>query len=598
MSNLKTLIVVESPAKANKIQNYLGDDYIVLATRGHIVDLAKGGRFGLGIDIENNFKPHYMLMEDKITVLDELIAAAKKCDQILTCGDPDREGEFICQSVSSRLEDCGKPIKRIIFNEITKKAILKAVKEPIDINQNIVHAQEGRRLLDRLVGFMVSPFLMNFFGPKLSAGRVQSVLTRIVVDREREIELFQPEEFWTIQVNLIKDKDSFLTKYSGRPTDAKNAEDMRLKLSTAKQYIISEVSSCEESKYPQPPLITSSLQRIMSKDHGISVDRTAKASQALYENSYISYHRTDSKRINDDALKEVRTYLSDNKYTIPKKPLIYKNNDAAQDAHECIHPTDLLLLPNDNYEIIDPDEKLVYETIWKYFVASQMMPAVYDTLKITAHAQGDKTAEVKASGKALKSKGYLEILGLEDNSKIEIPMLAVGDVCQLFGKYPVKMEKKQTQPPPRYSEDKIIKELVNRGIGRPSTYSELLNKICTRNYVEKHGQVFHATDLGKKITDELVKFFTFMDIDYTSKLELQLDKIEAGKLDYVDMLKEFFPKFKTELDEAYIGHGGVLCERCGSPMATRTVKSSGEKFLGCSNFPKCKSTKPIALKVA
>ena len=284
--------------------------------------------------------------------------------------------------------------------------------------------------------------------------------------------------------------------------------------------------------------------------------------------------------------------MTDNKLPIPKKPNTYKNKDAAQDAHECIRPSDLTLLPQDNYAIIDADQKIVYETIWKHFIASQMMPAVYDTLRVTAHVVGDKTAEVKASGKALKSKGYLEILGITDDSKIEIPNLVKGDILNHIGRGPVKLEKKQTQPPPRYSEDKLIKELDARNIGRPATYAELLSKISIRNYVEKKGSVFHATDLGKKITDELSQFFTFMDYNYTAKMEHQLDEIASGKVNHIDMLKKFYPEFKKELDTAYLKHGGMLCDKCGSPMSTRTTKT-GDKFLGCSGYPRCKNVKNI-----
>jgi len=327
----------------------------------------------------------------------------------------------------------------------------------------------------------------------------------------------------------------------------------------------------------------------MSKEHSMSADRTMKAAQGLYEAGYCTYIRTDSVRVGDEAVQEVRDWLIANKHPIPKKAPTYKNKDAAQDAHECIRPSDLTLTPGDNFAIIDPDEKLVYETIWKNFVASQMNPALYDTLKVTAHVQGDKAAEVKASGKALKTKGYLEILGLSDDSKIEIPTLSVGDALNLFSKIPVQLEKKSTQPPPRYSEDKLIKELVNKNIGRPATYADLLSKIAVRNYVEKKGSVFHATDLGKKITDELIQFFTFMDYDYTAKMEQQLDEIESGKVNHVDMLKKFFPVFKKELDKAYLGHGATMCSKCGSPMSVRTTKT-GDKFLGCSGYPKCKNT--------
>lgn len=589
---MKTLVIVESPAKAEKIQTYLGKDFKVLASKGHITDLAKGGKFGLGVDVENNFKPRYVLMEDKVETLDMLLKAASKVDQILIASDPDREGEAIAWHLQERLKDTGKPIQRIVFNEIKKAKIQKAVQTPREVDVNLFHSQEARRILDRLVGFMASPFLMNYFGPKLSAGRVQSVVTRMIIDREREIETFVPEEFWTIQVMLSKDgKTEFATKFSGRPTNEKDAKDAKTSLST-NPYVVSEVDASEEAKYPQPPLVTSTLQRIMSKEHSFSADRTMKAAQSLYENGYCTYIRTDSVRVGDDALDEVRNWIKDKKFELPKKAYAYKNKDAAQDAHECIRPSDLTLEPNNNYAMVDPDEKLVYEIIWKQFIASQMMPAMYNTLKVTAHVKGNKAAEVKASGKALKAKGFLEVLEVNDDSKIEIPSLTVGDVLNLSGKLPVRLEKKSTQPPARYSEDKLIKELVNKNIGRPATYADLLSKITGRNYVEKKGQVFHATDLGKKITDELIQFFTFMDYDYTAKMEQQLDEIESGKVDHIDMLKKFFPDFKDELNKAYLGHGANMCPKCDSAMSIRTTKTG--KFWGCSAYPKCKHTVNIS----
>lgn len=592
-SKSKTLIIVESPSKGAKIQELLGDDYIVAASKGHITDLAKGGKFGLGVDVANDFKPRYVLMEDKIDVLDNLLNLGKQCDIILLASDNDREGTSIAWHLAQRLADLDKPMKRMVFEKITKPILLKAIKEAGEIDMNIVHAQEGRRILDRLVGFMASPFLMTFFGPKLSAGRVQSVVSRMIIDREREIDAFKPEEFWTIQASLSKDgKQGFLTKYSGRPTNATDANLAQAKL-TGKQFIVSDVVSQEEAKFPSAPLITSTLQRTMSKEYGVSSEDTMKASQSLYENGYISYIRTDSVRIADEDIAGLRQWLGDNKHSIPQKPYTYKNKDAAQDAHECIHPTNIDLLPTANHAVSDPTEKLVYEVVWKYFVASQMLPAVYDTLKMTAHAQGDKTAEVKASGKALKSKGFLDILGVNDDSKIDIPALKIGDTLQLFSKQPIKMEKKATQPPPRYSEHKLIETLDAKGIGRPATYSSLISTITIRNYVEKRGSVFHATDLGKKITDELVKDFSFLDYDFTAKMEKQLDLIEAGKLDHIAMLKKFYPPFKLEIDRAYQTHGSVLCEKCGSAMTTRTNKANGSKFLSCSNFPTCKATKNL-----
>jgi DNA topoisomerase-1 len=596
MKQSKSLVIVESPAKAHKIQEYLGKDYIVMASKGHIADLGKGGKHGLGVDIENNFKPRYVLMEDHLRILDDLINAAKQCDLIYLAGDPDREGTAICWHLKQRLEDVGKPFKRALFNQIKKDKIIKAIQEAGDIDMNVVHSQECRRILDRIVGFMASPFLMNFFGPNLSAGRVQSVVTRLVVDREREIENFVPETFWTIQVSLSKDgENGFLTKYSGKLIDLQSAQNMRARLAIKDaKYIVSDVLADEERKGPFAPLVTSSLQQIMSRSYSMGADRTMKAAQSLYENGYCTYIRTDSVRVDEEAVQEARRWLASNKHAIPTKPNIYRNKDTSQDAHECIRPTDITLLPDSNMAIIEPDEQVVYKIIWKYFIASQMMPAVYNTLKVTAHVENDLEAEVKASGRAIKSKGYLEILGVKDEGKIDIPSLAVGDILSLFGPKPVKMEKKQTQPPPRYSEDKLIKELVNKNIGRPSTFADLLSKITSRNYVDKQGNVYHATELGKKITDILKQFFTFLDYDYTAVLERKLDEIESGKVDYIETLKQFYPEFKKELDKSYISYGGTLCDKCGNPMATRTAKANGEKFLACQNYPKCRNTKPLA----
>lgn len=586
----KTLIIVESPSKGKTIQSYLGDSYIVLASKGHITELAKGGKHGIGIDVKNNFKPHYVLMSDKIDLMDEIINAAKKVEKIIIFSDPDREGESIAWHIAKRLEGIDKPIKRGIINTITKKDILKAIQSPKDIDENLFHAQEARRILDRIVGFSASPFLMNFFGNNLSAGRVQSVVTRMIIDREREIESFVPEDFWTIQVQLENNKGSFATKLVNKITDQKTADRIKKDLSTT-DFIISSVIADEEKKYPPPPLVTSMLQRVMSRVHGFDADRTMKAAQTLYESGFCSYLRTDSVRISDDALKEVRDWLDNNSFSIPKKPNIYKNKEAAQDAHECIRPTDVSQLPTDNLGFVNNDEKLVYEMIWRYFVASQMNPAVYNTLKVTAQAQNNSTLEVRASGKALKTNGYLDVFGTSDDSKIDIPMLQIGDVVKLSGSDPVKVEKKQTQPPPRYSVDKLIKELENKEIGRPATYADLLSKISSRNYVEKKGNVFHATELGKKITDVLSDHFSFMNYTYTADLEKILDDIALGKVKHLDMLKGFYPSFKAELDKAYLDLGGHICDKCGSPMISKESKRG--KFLGCSAYPKCYNSKTI-----
>lgn len=587
------LIIVESPAKAKSIQNYAGKDYKVVACKGHITDLAKGGSHGLGVDVDNNFKPKYFIIDDQIATLEMLMDEAGKCDEILMASDPDREGEAIAWHLCSRLEDLRKPMSRIEIHEITKKGVAEALKKSRAVNLPLFKSQEARRILDRLVGFMASPFLMNFFGKNLSAGRVQSVVARMIVDKEREIESFKPEEYWVIQANLANSSQmSFTAKYDKRITNGIDAATVKAILEGNNydaKYIVSDVDASEEKKKPNPPLITAKLQQIMSKQHSMSPDRTMKAAQSLYENGYITYMRTDSIRISDEALKDARSYLKDNGYSIPKTANVFKNKDAAQDAHECIRPTDLTLTP-DTPQLLG-DEKSVYDVIWRYFLASQMSPAIYNTLKVSVSLKDDSNHTLKASGKSLKSEGFLKILGPVDQSKIDIPNLVKGEELSLFGKYPVSSEQKFTQPPARYSEAHLIETLEKKNIGRPATYAELLSKISVRNYVEKHGNVFHPTDLGKTITDELVKFFSFMEYDYTAEMEEKLDLIATGKIDQVSMLKEFFDPFKNELNKAYALHGSETCDKCKSPMTIRNTKA-GEKFWGCSAYPKCKMTKP------
>lgn len=568
----------------------MGDDYIVIASKGHIADLAKGGAHGLGVNLET-FAPKYVLSPDKVDLLDEILSLAKDCKLILLASDNDREGEAISWHLQERIKDVGVPMKRIKFNAITKADIKKALSNTSDVDMNLVHSQEVRRILDRIVGFMASPFLMNHFKTTLSAGRVQSVLTELIIDREREIESFIPENYWNIHVNLTDGTDKFTAKYTQRITDKKTADTVKSTIQGNPTFIVTDVISKEERRPPPAPMITSKLQQIMSKDYGMSADATMKAAQALYEGGYCTYIRTDSTRTSPEALIEVRQWLKDNNYTVPTKENVYPNKDSAQDAHECIRPTELSLNPDQNYEIIDPDQKKTYGVIWRYYISSQMMPAVYDTLKVTLELDGDSSVKVRAFGKALTSKGFMEILGVDDDSKIDIPSLKVGDKLALSGA--VKSEKKQTQSAPRFSEATLIKELVNRGIGRPSTYADLLSKITSRNYVTKDGNMYHATELGKTVTDVLRKFFTFMDYNYTSELEQKLDDIASGKVDHIEMLKDFYKAFKQEINRSYSeACGSQMCEKCNSPMVNRKSKA-GEEFLACSAFPMCRNSKNI-----
>jgi len=581
------LVIVESPSKGETIQKYLGKDYIVTASKGHITELAKGGKHGLGIDFENGFKPHYILMNDKVNTLNEIMRLAKKCDQILIASDPDREGNAIAWHLQERLKDLEIPIKRLILKEINKKEIAKSLKNTGEVDLNLFRSQEARRVLDRIVGFKVSPFLMNFFGPNLSAGRVQSVVTRMVIDREAEIDSFVPENFWNISATLSVDgQNGFDTKYDTRVTDQKTADSV-VKSITNKDFIVSDVISDEERKNAPPPLITSTLQQMMSKIFSIPADKTMKAAQKLYEQGFCTYIRTDSVRASDDAISDLRDYLKTNNLSASTKTNLFKNKDASQDAHECLRPTDLSVDPN-TPALIDPAEKKAYELIWKYFVASQMSPAIYSTLKVIAHVDTDASIKVKATGKALKDPGYLSILDFSSNStsKIDIPLLKKGDVLKLFGKSPIKSEKKQTQPPPRYSESDLIKELEKKNIGRPATYADILSKITNRDYVLKNGNVYKPTELGKKITNVLTKFFPFMDYSYTADLEKQLDDIAENKSNYLDMLNKFYKPFNEQLNKAYCSFGSKICNKCNSPMIIRTSKQN-KNFFGCINFPKC-----------
>lgn len=586
----KYLVIMESPSKCRKVSEYLGDEYIVKASMGHITDLAKGGKFGIGVDVENDFKPRYVLNEDKYSLMEELMEDAKNVKKIYIFTDPDREGENIAWHLYERLVDVGKPIVRGRFNEIKKDKVLKAIEEAGELNMPLVRAAESRRILDRIVGFNSSPYLMNTVGKGLSAGRVQSVLVRLVIDKERSIEEFVPETFWTLQTSGKKDNINFPIKLPYSIKDEQEGKDLFKKLKETKQFEVVQVHADNEKKFPIPPLITSTLQRVMSSEFGMSAEDTMKAAQALYEQGNITYIRTDSVRASEEAIESVREYIKENKFELPQKAYAYKNKDNSQDAHECLRPSNLQLDPNENYDIINLNEKKVYKAIHNYFVASQMEPAIYSTLKITFRSKEHPDLEMKASGKALISLGFLEIFNKKVDEAMEIPSFKKGDILDLNINC-AKLEKKATQPPARFSEAKLIKELEQRGIGRPATYAQLLSKITDRNYVEKNGVVYRATDLGKKITDLLSKNFSFMDYDYTKKMEEELDEIAKGKKTSLEMLQAFYPPFKEELNNAYKKAGSTFCEKCNSVMNKRKGKNGD--FIACSNYPSCFNTKSL-----
>lgn len=592
----KTLVIVESPSKAANIQKYLGTNYIVKASFGHIKDLASGGKNGIGVDVNNNFKPKYVINPDKMKVVDELITIAEQCDKILLFSDDDREGESIAYHLNQCLASVGIPTFRGRFIEITKTAIQGAINNVGDIDMNLFRAQEARRILDRIVGFMVSPFLMKYFGNNLSAGRVQSVAVRMIIDREREIEAFKPEEYWNFNIKLSpNNQDSFSAKYEKKLKNKQEAEAVKADLVgadiTKSEFVVDKIISKEKKEKPQPPLITGKLQQIMASKFGFPSDKTMKCAQTLYEGGYCTYIRTDSVRASDDAIKSARKWLNENNYETPKSSNVYSAKEAAQDAHECIRPTNINNLPDEI--MVNDDERTVYKMIWQYFIASQMTPAVFDTLEVKIKSINNPQHTFKAGGKALKKQGYLAIFGTNADVKIDIPFLNEGDKLFLFGKYPIVFEQKFTQPPARYTEAAILKELETKQIGRPATYAQIIKTITGRNYVEKHGQSYHATELGKQITDVLKKFFPFMEYDYTAELEKQLDDIAAGKLDQLKMMNDFFDPFKKQLNKAYSDYGAELCEKCGSPMIKRTNKQNNNEFLACSSYPSCFYTKNL-----
>lgn len=577
----KKLVIIESPGKIEKISSLLGDDYTVIASVGHITELAKGGIHGIGVDIENQFKPKYVLMEDKVKVLNKIIAEAKTHDSIILLCDPDREGISIAWHIKQKLNGIDKDIKSTTTDKLTKEGLKKAFEKLGDININIVRAQEARRVLDRIVGFVASPYLIKTQGTNLSAGRVQSVTVRLVVDREREIEAFTPETFYTIDLTLKKDTE-FKAVYPKKLKD-KNEADRIYNILKDDSFIVSDIADDFEYKNPPAPMITSVLQQTMSNLHGFDADRTMKAAQSLYEGGYVTYIRTDCPDISEEALTDVRAYLTKNNYKIPVKPNKYKSKESAQEAHECIRPTYLENDLKSSFCTLDEDQKKVYDVIWKYFVASQSIPAKYSTRKVTFRSKKDNSVTIKSSGKCLVEANFLDILELKDNSKIEIPFLSVNDEVNLANPKSVVLEKKKTQPPARYNLAKLLKELENRGIGRPSTYADLLSKIESRNYVERKNNVYYPTELGKKITDLLTENFSFMDYEFTAKVEEELDQIALGKLSYLEMMEKFYPLFDAEIKKAYKNSNLELCTKCSNPMV---IPKDKPKF--CSNYKKCK----------
>jgi len=592
----KVLIIVESPSKIKTIKKYLPDDndYYVLASVGHIVDLSNKHKHRLGVNIENNFEPNFVINKDKIDVMQAILNATSIVDKILLCTDPDREGEAIAYHIAHRLKSFKKEIKRAEFHTLDSFGIKDGLSKEREIDYDLVDAAIARRVLDRIVGFMGSPFLITRVGKGCSAGRVQSVALKLVVEREKEIKNFIPEEYWNIKVKLNKNiEDSFVMNFQTKKVIA-SKEEAAIIANELKEssYIVKKIVAKPKKRSPYPPLNTAKLQIIASSKFNITSSRSMEAAQSLYQNGKITYIRTDSVRLSPESIKMGRKWIEQNHPNcLPLKGIIYKNKDAVQDGHEAIRPTDAFELP-ESKGCLKTDEDKVYKLIWEYFIASQMNPAVYDTTSIIVET--DKGRTLKTNGKMLKEAGWLCLLGVEegdDNEKDSmLPFLVVKDNLKLSSNGIVTTQK-FTQPSSRYKEHTLVKELEAKGIGRPSTYANIMKTIYeTRNFIDKKNNSLIPTTLGNSIIKLLDNYFTFMDYNYTSKLESKLDLISNGKCTYLEVMEYFFKAFKAELDKAYTKtriETDYICNKCGECMVLK--RSTLGYFLGCSQYPECRN---------
>ena len=624
----KSLVIVESPAKARTLNKYLGSNFTVKASIGHIKDLPPKK---LGVDIDNNFTPEYVTIRGKGKVIQELKNAAKQVDRIYLAPDPDREGEAICWHIAEELKKSKQvtnSIYRVMFNEITQKAVSDAIKHPSRIDNNRVDAQQTRRILDRLVGYKISPLLWKKVQKGLSAGRVQSVALRLVCEREKEIQAFKSEEYWSISARLEgKNPPPFeakLIKIKQEKAKISNEKQATAITDTLRQadYIVDNVAKKESRRRPVAPFTTSTLQQEAARKLRFSAKKTMTLAQKLYEGielgkegpvGLITYMRTDSTRISNEAMEETRNYIAEKfgKPYLPTKPNTYKTQKGAQEAHEAIRPTSVYREADTVKPFLSGDELRLYELIWKRLVASQMKPAVLDVTTIDVSA-GDYL--LRATGSVIKFLGFMKLYiegtdpqndqETEQNAQAKekdtlLPLLEKGELLKLLELMP---KQNFTQPPPRYTEASLVKELEKKGIGRPSTYATILSTIVDRQYVAIEKRKLIPSELGMLITDLLVENFPkILDVGFTANLEEQLDKIEEGKLDWIQSLQEFYQPFNQELERAAKEMRNIKkereemtdekCEKCGEPMKIKYGRFG--KFLACSGFPKCRNTRPL-----
>lgn len=609
-----TLVIVESPAKAKTIEKYLGSSYVVLASMGHLIDLPKSR---LGVDVEHGFTPEYLTIRGKAKLLKELQTTAKKSSAVLLASDNDREGEAISFHIRAALnqKNPGLDIKRIVFNEITPQAIRDAVKEPRLLDEDKVNAQKARRVLDRLVGYNLSPVLWKKVKNGLSAGRVQSVALRLICEREAEVESFIPEEYWTLEADFRKGRYAFtgeLVSFRGQKADLKTEAEVQRVVEAIHQApcTVGEVKDTERSVRPKPPFTTSKLQQTAANRLGFTSKKTMQIAQQLYEGinigstriGLITYMRTDSVRVSDVAIKEVRQFLTEHfPAELPAEPLVYATDKKAQDAHEAIRPTMIAYTPESIKEYLNKDQQKLYGIIWERFVASQMTAAKQRSTALDIMA-GEAIFRVTAS--KLVEKGFykvIKLLATKEDKESALPELRVGEELKLEGYRP---EQHFTQGAARFTDASIIKVLEEQGIGRPSTYAPIISVLLERYYVTRENRQLVPTTLGRKINEILVEAFPdVVNVGFTAGMESMLDQVEESKRDWVAAIEQFYGPFKTRIDDimdtlqSFKGSldepTDVVCEKCGRPM----VKKLGRFgfFLACTGFPECRNTKSIPL---
>ena len=612
----KNLVIVESPAKAKTINKFLGHDYLVVSSMGHIMDLPKSR---LGIEVDHDFKPEYIVIPERKKHLEALKKEAGE-RTVYLAADPDREGEAICWHIKNALDNGKRKFKRVEFDEITEHAVREAFKHPREINTKLVNAQQARRILDRLVGYTLSPLLWKKVSRGLSAGRVQSVAVRLVVDREEEIKKFNAKEYWDIEADLKRKADepkakfrAKLDKYKGKTLEihAKHEADHILDALKKEKFIVGDMRQTKKRKNPYPPFTTSKLQQDAFNKLKFQASKTMHVAQGLYEGvelgkegsvGLITYMRTDSVRISKDAQADAKHYILEEfgKKYYPEKPNAYKSKKTAQEAHEAIRPTLPLRDPNSVKEYLTPDQLKLYQLIWRRFIASQMSEAAYAVMSVDIKA-GDYL--FKASATRIVFDGFTAVYEVEkekeeEEAKATLPELSVDEPLDLLGLFPGQHF---TKPPPRYSDGTLVKALEELGIGRPSTYAPIIYTIISRDYVIRESGYFRPTELGGIVTRLLTEHFPkILDVEFTAKMESELDGIEEGDVDWLITLRSFYSPFIHSVEKARLDMKdvkkeavptGELCELCGRPMVIKWGRRG--KFMSCSGYPACKHAKSI-----